>query len=99
MRGRRPGKFALKRKDKVRLSALLRDGKTPLRVARRAEILLGRADKRQRIVQLSEKVGENTSAIWRVCGRYQRWGLEAALYDAPRSGRRRVFSQKPTQAD
>ncbi|HKZ68676.1 MAG TPA: hypothetical protein VJ020_01265, partial [Anaerolineales bacterium] len=59
----------------------------------------GRADKQQRVVQLSEKVGENTSTIWRVCERYQQQGLQAALYDAPRSGRRRVFFQKRTPSD
>jgi hypothetical protein len=30
--------------------------------------------------------------VWRVCERYRLYGLEAALYDAPRSGRPRVFS-------
>jgi len=99
MRGRKPDKFALKPKDKSFLRELLQDGRTPVRVARRAELLVGRADKQQRVVQLSEKVGENTSTIWRICERYQRQGLQAALYDAPRSGRPRVFFQKPAQAD
>jgi alpha-beta hydrolase superfamily lysophospholipase len=99
MRGRKPDKFALRPKDKSVLRDLLRDGRTPMRVARRAEILLGRADKQQRVVQLSEKVGEHVSTLWRVCERYQQQGLQAALYDAPRSGRRRVFFQKPTPAD
>ena len=39
MRGRKPDPFELKRKDKVALQQLLRDGHTPLRVARRAQIL------------------------------------------------------------
>ena len=99
MRGRKPNKFALRPKDKSALRDLLRDGRTPVRVARRAEVLLGRADKQQRVVQLSGKVGENTATIWRICERYQRQGLQAALYDAARSGRRRVFYQKATQAD
>ena len=99
MRGRKPEQFAVKPKDARFLRELLRNGQTPLRVARRAEILLGRADQQQRVVQVSEKVEENTSTIWRVCERYRREGLQAALYDAPRSGRPRVFSQKRTQAD
>jgi len=45
MRGRNPEKFVLKRKDKIFLQELLRDGQTPLKVARRAQILLGRTDK------------------------------------------------------
>jgi hypothetical protein len=99
MRGRKPSKFALEPKDKRFLRELLRDGQTPLRVARRAEILLGRAVPQQRIVQLSEKVDENPSTVWRVCERYRAHGLEAALYDAARPGRPRVFFQTRTEAD
>jgi hypothetical protein len=99
MHGRKLDKFALRPKDKSVLRDLLHDGRTPIRVARRAEILLGRAEQQQRVVQLSEKVGENTSSIWRICERYQPLGLQAALYDAPRSGWRRVFFQKAAQAD
>ena len=93
MRGRKPEKFAMKPKDVHFLRELLRNGQTPLRVARRAEILLGRADQQQRVVQVSEKVEEHPSTIWRVCERYRREGLHAALYDAPHSGRPRFFSQ------
>ena len=94
MRGRKPSKFVVKPRDKSFLRELLQDGQTPLHVARRAEILLGRADPRQRIVQLSEKVAENTTTVWRVCERYRQHGLQAALYDAPRTGRPRLFSPK-----
>ena len=99
MRGRKPDKFELKPKDKVFLRELLRDGQTPLRIARRAQILLCRADKQQRVVLLAETVEKNTSTIWRVCERYRWQGLPAALHDAPRSGRPRVFFQKRTPAD
>jgi len=99
MRGRKPEKFELKPKDKTVLQKLLRDGQTPLRVARRAEILLRRADQQQRVCALSEKVERNTATIWRVCRRYAQGGLQAALYDAARSGRPPVFFQGSTQAD
>lgn len=99
MRGRKPEKFELKPKDKAFLQKLLRDGQTPLRVARRAQILLRRADQQQRVVALSEKVEQNASTIWRVCHRYDQGGLQAALYDAARAGRPRVFFQRSTQAD
>jgi hypothetical protein len=99
LRGRKPGKFVLKYRDKIFLRSLLRDGRTPLRVARRAEILLGRAERHEGIVQLSEEVRENPSTIWRVCRRYQEEGLQAALYDAARSGRPRVFFQEAAQTD
>jgi hypothetical protein len=99
MRGRKPGKFRLKAKDKISLRQLLREGQTPARVARRAQILLGRANDQQRVVLLGETIGQNAATIWRVCKRYRQHGLQAALYDAPRSGRPRVFSQKRTSRD
>ena len=99
MGGRKPDKFKLKPKDKAFLLKLLREGQTPIRVARRAQILLSRANDHQRVVPLGEMVGQDASTIWRICERYRRLGLQAALYDAPRSGRPRVFSQARTQAD
>jgi len=99
MRGRIPDKFVLKPKDEAFLDKLLRDGQTPLRVARRAQILLGRADEQQRLVGLGDKVEQDAATIWRVCERYRRDGLQAALYDAPRSGRPRVFSPQRASDD
>ncbi len=99
MRGRQPDKFVLKRKDKTLLLELLRDGHTPLKVARRALILLGRANGKQSIAALEEKIEQDRTTIWRVCERYAEGGLEAALYDAPRSGRPRVFSPERTPED
>lgn len=96
MRGRNPEKFVLKRKDKLVLQQLLRDGQTPLQVARRAQILLGRADQCQRVIVLGDQVDRDPATIWRVCERYRQSGLDAALYDAPRSGRPRVFSLRHT---
>lgn len=94
MHGRKPDKFVLQPKDKVFLHELLRDGHTPLTVARRAQILLSRSDEQQRVVRLGEKIEQDAATIWRVCERYRQDGLEAALYDAPRSGRPRVFSPR-----
>lgn len=99
MRGRKPDKFVLKRKDKIFLQELLRDGQTPLKVARRAQILLGRTDKQQRVILLGEKVDHATTTVWRVCERYRLGSLQAALYDDPRSGRPRVFPLRRTQGD
>jgi hypothetical protein len=99
MCGRNPDKFVLKRKDKIFLQELLRDGQTALKVARRAQILLNRTDPQQRVILLGTKVERDTATIWRVCKRYRQNGLEAALYDAPRSGRPRVFSLRRTRRD
>jgi hypothetical protein len=99
MRGRKPEEFVLEPEDEAFLRELLRDGHTPLTVARRAQILLNRNDVQQRVVRVSDKVDQDTATIWRVCERYRLGGLEAALYDAPRSGRPRVFSPRRTQGD
>ena len=93
MRGRKPEKFQLKPRDKAYLRKLLREGKTAWRIARRAQVLLQRAEKSQRVGSLS------ASTIRRICQRYRDGDLQAALYDAPRPGRPRVFFQKTTQED
>ena len=97
MHGRKPSEFKLKPKDKTFLRKLLRDGQTPIRVARRAQILLSRANNQQPVVSIGETVGQDAATIWRVCERYRQFGLQAALYDAARSGRPPVFFQKRTQ--
>ncbi len=99
MSDRKPDKFKLKPKDKIILRKLLRNGQTPLRVARRAQILLSRANDQLSVVALSKMIDQDPSTIWRVCERYRRQGWRAAVYDAPRSGRPRVFSQARAQAD
>ena len=96
MTGRKPDNFKLKSKDKIFLRQLLRNGQTPIKVARRAQILLSRVDDRHRIAVLAETLGQDTATIWRVCERYRQFGLEAALYDAARSGRPPVFFQQRT---
>lgn len=98
MRGRKPEIFILKPKDTTFLRDLLRDGRTSLRVARRARILLSRVDPRQRVGEVGDKVDADASTVWRVCERYRQHGIQAALYDAHRSGRRRVFFQRPAPA-
>jgi hypothetical protein len=96
MRGRKPELLELKPKDEKTLRQLLRDGQTPLRIARRAQILLSCGEAEQRVLLVSDKAGQNRTTVWRVCERYRDAGLEAALYDAPRSGHPRVFSRKRT---
>jgi saccharopine dehydrogenase-like NADP-dependent oxidoreductase len=96
MRGRKPEPLVLNAKDQKALQQLLRDGQTPLRVARRAQILLSCAEAGQRVMVVSDKVDQNRTTVWRVCERYRDEGLASALYDAPRAGHPRVFSRKRT---
>jgi hypothetical protein len=95
MRGRKPDGLILEPSDGPLLQQLLRDRNISQRVATRARILLTRA-KHQRVRQVATLVDQKPSTIWRVCERYRHQGIEAALYDAKRSGRRPVFS--PTGA-
>ncbi len=99
MRGRKPDPLVLKAQDMRALQALLRDGQTPWQIVRRAQILLQRNDPQQRVVQLEQQIEQDTATIWRVCERYRQGGLPAALYDAGRSGRPRVFSPRRTSGD
>jgi hypothetical protein len=94
MAGRKPSKLVLQAKDKAVLREVLREGQTSWKAVRRAQILLGRTDEQQSVVVLGKKIGQNPATVWRVCERYRQGGLEAALYDAPRSGRPRVFSPR-----
>lgn len=70
MRGRKPSQFKLKSKDKTSLRKLLRNGQTPLRVARRAQILLGRDSDQHRVVSLGETFEQDPATIWRICERF-----------------------------
>ena len=97
MRGRKPKLVKLKRKDVTELRSLLRDGHTLQQVAQRARILLARADG-EGVAAVAAKVDQDPATVWRVCERYRRRGLQAALHDAPRPGRPRVFFQPPTRA-
>jgi len=90
MRGRKPDEMTVKRGDVQEIEALLAHGDTPLRVARRARILLSR-DGKDRVEHVADRVAQDRVTVWRVCERYRTGGLMAALHDAPRSGRPRVF--------
>jgi len=90
MRGRKSHGVTLTPEDVVELEALLRSGKTELRTARRAWVLLG-LHRGERVEPLSEQVEQDPATLWRVCRRYEERGIEA-VYDAPRSGRPVGFS-------
>jgi len=97
MRGRKPRGVELKPDDIPQLEALLRSGKTEQRTARRTRILLG-MHRGEEVEQLSQRVEQNPSTIWRVCRRYEERGIEA-VYDAPRSGRPPEISPPGAGAD
>jgi transposase len=97
MRGRRPRPLVLRSEDIPALKALVRNGKTEQRVARRAHILLTMAEG-ERTAQLAARWEQDEATVWRVCRRYEQRGLQA-VFDAPRSGRPRAISPPGAGAD
>jgi transposase len=89
MRGRQPRPLALCAADVPVLEALVRDGGTAQRVARRAAILLARAAG-ERVGAVARRVGRDPATVRRVCRRYEARGL-AAVYPGPGAGRPRVI--------
>ena len=90
MRGRKPHLLSLSEVDKNELQKVAKSGKTEQRIARRARILLALASPQTIVNELAEYVQMTPTAIWQICRRYEQRGIEA-IYDAPRSGRPRVF--------
>lgn len=97
MRGRYPDEIVVEAEHIEVLQAVMRDGRVEQRVARRARMLLLRANG-ERVETVAERVDQDRSTVLRVCKRYVERGVEA-IYDAPRSGRRRVFSPSGAGAD
>lgn len=91
MRRRPPRTILLSRSDRSRLQAVLADGRTEQRVARRARILLAMSDSNTVITDLAERCEQSRYGIWELCRRFEQRGI-AVIYDAPRSGRPRTVS-------
>lgn len=73
----------------------LRRGTTERRVADRARILSFAAQGRAP-GEIARGLGCGRNTVWRTTQRYETDGLDAALYDRPRSGRpRQIFPPRP----
>jgi Winged helix-turn helix len=90
MRGRKPSEYFLRAVDRQLLEQIARDGQGVQRVARRAQALLA-LDRGERIVDIVHWSGVERTSLWYLWQRYQQRGVEV-IFDAPRSGRPRVFS-------
>ena len=98
MRGRKPHLISLSEVDRMELQRIIGIGKTEQRVARRARILLSMEKPQTRLEELAEHHEMTRVAIWELCRKYAERGINA-VYDAPRSGRPRVFSPLGESAD
>jgi transposase len=84
--------------DRTRLEAVVADGRTEQRVARRARILLAMADPDTRVQELARRMEVARTTIWELCRRCDRDGIDV-VYDAPRSGRPREISPPDPRRD
>lgn len=91
MGGRPPHLIELSSDDYFYLDGLVKDGRTEQRVARRARLLIEMSNPDTIVEELAERFEQARNTIWDLCRRDEEIGVEA-VFDAPRSGRPRVFS-------
>jgi hypothetical protein len=91
MRRRPPRLIRLSPEEVEYLEALVRDGRTEQRIARRARTLLAMADPATVVSELAERLGQDRRSIWALCRRFEALGVDV-VKDASRPGRPRVLS-------
>jgi len=84
---------SLTEKERDRLKAIFRTGSHPAVVVQRTQILL-KADRQLKDKVISEHLDCTVEHIARIRQRYCKYGMERALFDAPRSGRPLIFREK-----
>ena len=86
----------LKRKDRQQVYGMLTKGRESSRVLRRASILR-LLDGGQKAAQVAASVGVAAKTVRAVARRYEEEGLESALYEKPRPGKRRALDVGQSQ--
>ena len=86
----------LSRRDRKRIAEMLNKGRESARVLRRASILR-QLDRGQTAAQVADNVGVAPKRVRAIARRYAEEGLEAALYEKPRPGQRRVLDAGQSQ--
>ena len=79
------------------MEQFLRSGTTPQRIVFRIQVVLGAADGTTNH-QLARDLGTTRSTILKWRSRYQEYGPEGVLQDAPRSGRKKTISAEKEAA-
>jgi transposase len=83
--------------DRTLLEAMAREGKTPQRVALRAQLILGAAAGRANNALAKDLgVSRPTVLLWR--DRFRKHGIAGILKDAPRPGRRKKIAPGKVEA-
>ena len=86
----------LSAKDRQQIAAMLGKGRESARVLRRA-MILRQIDRGEKIVEVAAHVGVSRKTVRFICRRYREEGLESALHEKPRPGKRRALDVKQSQ--
>ena len=86
----------LTKKDQRQVAQMLSKGRLSARVLRRASILR-QLDDGQKVAQVAANVGVAGKTVRAIAGRYEKEGLESALYEKPRPGKQRALNPGQSQ--
>ena len=86
----------LGKKDRQQIAGMLTKGRESARVLRRASILR-QLDGGQKAAQVAANAGVAAKTVRAVARRYEEEGLESALYEKPRPGKRRALDVGQSQ--
>ena len=90
-------RLKLSQLDRSRLQALVRAGKTPQKVARRAQALL-LATSGEPNAAIAEEVDMSRQAVISLRKRFEARGIDCVVRDAPRPGRKPKVSSAKAEA-
>jgi putative transposase len=86
----------LTKKDRKRIAGMLNKGWESARVLRRA-LVLRQLDREQTAGEVASQVGVASKTVRAMARRYEEEGLESALYEKPRPGKRRILDAGQSQ--
>jgi transposase len=86
----------LEKKDRRRVTEMLRKGRESARVLRRASILRQLGDG-QKVSQVAENVGVASKTVRAIARRYEEEGLDSALHEKARPGKERALNTAQSQ--
>src|ERR1700758_2872513 len=86
----------LRKKDRQRVTGMLKKGWESARVLRRA-LILRQLDRGQTAAQVAGQVGVAAKTVRAIARRYQDEGLESGLYEKPRPGQPQRLNASQSQ--
>lgn len=86
----------LSAKHRQQITAMLGRGRESARVLRRA-MILRQLDRGEKMVEVAAHVGVSRKTVRAISRRYREEGLESALHEKPRPGKRRALDVKQSQ--